>query len=291
MTQPPPVEQVLTDTQRLARTITEAATSIRRDWPHMLPVLAPAQRIGGGSHSAQITADDHDPTEADIDPLTRVVSLRRYALDLLNGWSRVVMEDRPVTKALPDGLDAGQMCAFLDRHADWISGHEAAKDCADELTEVARRVGQVVRPTRKEWISLGDCPLEVEFDPEAGPEVCGGKVRAWPSQITDQTAAERAAERLPNCRRCGTEATVDWWYRHMFADAEMSRLVTTDELIGIIAVRLEWCVTHDQLRQWKSRGKIEATSKDAKGRTLWEHEVVVQAIHEDIAKRRIAAVR
>src|SRR5690349_25066252 len=112
----------------------------------------------GGSATARITADDHAETEADIDRTTRVVSLRRFTVDVLNGWSRVVMEDRPVEKALPNGSDAKGMAAFLDRHAQWMSGHDAAGDCAGELADVARRITNLVTPQRKEWISLGSCP-------------------------------------------------------------------------------------------------------------------------------------
>ena len=120
----------VTETQRIEDRIVTALATIRREWDHMLPTAAPAQRIGGGSRSAQITADDHADTDRDVDPATRLVSLRREVRDVLNGWSRVVMEDRPVTKALPDGLSVPSMATFLERHARWVSGgdsHRAGK--------------------------------------------------------------------------------------------------------------------------------------------------------------------
>ena len=49
----------LTESQRIEDRIVTALATIRREWDHMLPTAAPAQRLGGGSRSAQITADDH----------------------------------------------------------------------------------------------------------------------------------------------------------------------------------------------------------------------------------------
>jgi hypothetical protein len=106
--------------------------------------------------------DDHDETEADMDRQTRVVSLRRFATDVLNGWSRVVMEDRPVTSELPDGRDVPSMAAFLLRHAEWISWHDAGEDCARELRRVARKVSAITAPPPpRQWMPIGECPVTV----------------------------------------------------------------------------------------------------------------------------------
>ena len=203
MNQPPEVLALQTNAERLAHDIAQACASIRRDWPHMLPRNAPAQRLGGGSRSAQITAADHAPTDSDIDPLTRLVSLRRLIVDVLNGWSRVVIEDRPITSsAVPDGRSAPDMCAFLERHAQWMSGHEAATDCAEEVSDLARRAHQVTNPARREWIALGDCPLPW-VDEEGNETRCGGTVRAWPrARLVYRSAGAAASPRNCSGRRC-----------------------------------------------------------------------------------------
>ena len=288
-----------TESQRIEDRIVTALATIRREWDHMLPTAAPAQRIGGGSRSAQITADDHADTDRDIDPATRLVSLRREVRDVLNGWSRVVMEDRPVTKALPDGLSVPSMATFLERHARWVCGHEAAPDMADELKALAQEVARRARPSepapadytppRPRPRLVGTCPLEWEaLDDEQRlvMRVCEGDVLAYPTPFTDPTRAEQMKAPLPTCDRCGTGATLDWWYAQMYGDHGVSHLVTVDELIAVIAVRLDWIVTRGQVRQWKHRGKIAGEGRDAKGRTLYRHDDVIEAVRDEIEREK-----
>ena len=278
-----------TETQALEQRITQALETIRREWGHMLPVGPAPIRYGTGKQS-RITADDHAATTTDIDATTRLVSLRRQAVDTLNGWTRVIMEDRPVTKALPDGQSATSMATFLERHAQWVSGHEAAPDMAEEVEALAREVKRTTSPEGRDWITLGTCPIEMEvLDDEDQPVMaeCGGQVRAWPLGIEDPTIKEQRKAKLPTCQRCGLEADVHWWYREMYGQHGVSHLVTVDELIGVIAVRLEYVATRDQVRQWKHRGKITTAGKDSKGRTLYRHDTVVDAIADDIARERM----
>ena len=68
----------------------------------------------------------------------------------------------------------------------------------------------------------------------------------------------------------------------MFIDGESSPLVTIGELVAVIAYRLRVVVTHEQVRQWKHRGKVRSEGTDEKGRTLYRHEEVVDAIRADV---------
>jgi hypothetical protein len=130
----------VSEIEAIEDSIRRSLTTITTHWDAL---LIPASSGGGsGSKSAQITADDHADTSHDIDWATRVVSMRRFATDVLNGWSRVVMEDRPVTRALPDGSNVPGMAAFLDRHAEWLSWNDAATDCMDEISTLARSAVQ-----------------------------------------------------------------------------------------------------------------------------------------------------
>ena len=256
-----------TETQHLEQRITNALTTIRHEWPHMLPIGPPPVRTGTGQ-TARITAPDHATTGTDIDPNTRLVSLRREVTDTLNGWTRVVTEDRPVTKALPDARSAVSMSTFLNRHAQWMSGHTAAEDMAGEVEALARSVKAITQPQRREWMNLGTCPL-----PTHDGTPCGGTIRAWPTPWNNPTPAE---EHLPTCRTCGTEATVQWWYDRM--NPTPNTPITTDQLIGVIAIRLGRTITHNQIRQWRHRGKITPAGRDNKGRTLYHHQHVIDAI-------------
>lgn len=264
----------VTETQRIEDRIVTALTTIRREWDHMLPTTAPAQRIGGGSRSAQITADDHADTDRDIDPATRLVSLRREVRDVLNGWSRVIMEDRPVTKALPDGLSVLSMATFLERHARWVSGHEAAQDMADELEALARRVHAVTQPQRREWINLGTCPEEIEAPDDDGAltiQTCGGQVRAWPR------AEDRDGEVMARCRRCGQEAVTSWWERRMFDDPELRVMLTDAEVVTFVHRLYGKVITQGTVRQWVKRGVIEA-SGTIDGRRVFHRDTLVWAL-------------
>jgi len=225
--------------------------------------------------------DDHLDTDEDIDRLSRIVSLRRHAADILNGWSRVVMEDRPVRTALPDGSSVPSMAAFLVVHAQWMSGHESAEDCRDELGKVASKVKAITSPTRKEWISLGSCPIETEFDPERGIEVCAGQVRAWPR------AEDREGEVMAKCQRCGTEAVASWWERQMFTDPELRQWLTDAELVPFLHSTFGIVVKENTIRQWVRRDVLKPSGQDDHGRRLFNREAVVYAMDRRQRKEAI----
>lgn len=270
-----------TETQHLEQRITDALVTIRREWDAMMPVGPSAVRYGVG-RAAQITADDHAHTGADIDAGTKLVSLRRSAVDTLNGWTRVVMDDRPVTKALPDGRSAPSMCVFLERHAQWMSGHDAAPDMADEVQALAREIKAVTQPQRREWINLGTCPLEIEAETDDGLAMvtCGGQVRAWPR------AEDRDGEVMARCRRCGIEAVPSWWEARMFDDPELRVLLTAEEVVGFVHRAYGKVIKAATVRQWDKRGTIEPAGHDDKGRRLYAREALVFAL--DLQERREA---
>lgn len=270
----------MTETQALEQRITDALVTIRREWPHMMPVGAPP-RSPGGAASTRITADDHADSGADIDPATRLVSLRREVVDCLNGWSRVVMEDRPVTKALPDGHSAVSMTEFLQRHAQWMSGHEAAEDVSDEVADLARKVKAHTQPQRREWMSLGSCPLEIEDETEHGLAmvVCSGQVRAWP-RTTDEDGQVMA-----RCRRCGVEAVAPWWEARMFDDAELKVQLTDAEVVTFVHRAYGKVITQATVRQWIRR-KVIQPSGEVEGKRVFDRHALVWAL--DLKERREA---
>lgn len=279
MSQPPEYVPDLTDAQRLADDITTAMTALARDWPHM---LRPGDtQAPGRATSSGVNLEDNSPSGVDTNRITRTLSLRRFAMDLLNSWSRLVMEDRPITNAatLPLSTDVPAMADFIARHADWLSGHEAAEDARGELTDLAHRCHFVAYPSRRESMSLGRCPLEVPQGDEAVMGECGGDVR-YRLQYD-----ERDGEAMAACNQCGEVAVASWWAERMYLDGEDSPLVTITELIGVIAYRLRITVTHEQVRQWKSRGKIEEAGRDGKGRVLFRHDDVIDAIRADVRRR------
>jgi hypothetical protein len=279
--QPPEPPEFRTDRQILTDAITTACTDLRRDWPHMIRD-GETQPVGAAPTTG-VLLDDHDPRDADQRRIDKTISLRRLAQDQLNGWCRVIIEDRPVTNnaTVPSGVDVPGMVTFLATHADWISGHEAATDCRDEVRDLARRCHAVVHPQRKEWISLGSCPLEVEFDPEVGVQVCRGEVRAWPR------ADDRDGETMARCRRCGTEAVPNWWESQMFKDEDLKVLLTAEEVVTFVHRAYGKVIKPSTVRQWDKRHVIEPAGFNDDGRRLYHRDALVWALDLKDKRERV----
>lgn len=242
-----------------------ALADIRRHWSQM--------RTTKGAASGRASADP-------VNGLDRLISARYDVQIVLNGWCRLIMEDRPVTKALPRGDDVPDMVAFLERHARWMSGHEAAEDMMVEIQDRAKIVKGFAVPERREWMSIGSCPLEVPTE-DGGVRACGGQVRAWPEGIAkvDERGQIVTEERSPTCQGCGTEAVVAWWERTMFPEAgESHALVTATELTTVLHATMGRVVKPSTLRQWIRRGWIEHSGQDEQGRTLYDRGAVVYAL-------------
>lgn len=223
-----------------------ATGSIRRSLAdisaHWDAMLVPSSGAGlHGAATARITADDHADTEADIDRATRVVSLRREVLDVLNTISRWVMEDRPVTKALPDGLSVPSLIEFIDRHAEWIAERDVEDNDyeTDRLKDLANKVVKIVAPPRREWHYLGDCPFVIE------DWFCAGHVRVPIGG--DQTQGL--------CTDCEQVGPVPWWedVLGVAVDEESVRAV---DMARILAERLEVTVTERTVRNWARDKRI-----------------------------------
>jgi len=258
------------DPEAIERSMMASLALIEEHWPHMLDAYAAARRGSGQAESDEVTA------------LDRIISERGDATIILNGWCRVIMEDRPVSHGLPHGQDVPGMVTFLRRHALWLSDHDAAEDARGELAEIAHKCRLIAQPPGRDWVTIGPCPLEV--DSEDGPRPCSGTVKAWPDQIEIEgmTLAEMAARsravRHPSCDTCGTEGAVSWWERVMFPDVEGHGLVTAEEIPAMLHRSFGMVVKTATLRKWVERGVIEAAGVDDKGRTLYDRGAVAYAL-------------
>lgn len=271
----------MTDTPRSAPelevTIQSSLATIRAHWHGMLN--PPKSRPGaGGRGGPSITAgpkpreddplgvkvaDDHKPSEADIDRTTRIVSLRREVADVLNTQCRWVAEERPVTSALPDGTSVVSMSLFLDRHAEWISWHDVDDNGfeTDCLADLARRVQNLANPKRREYHHMGDCPFVVE------DWFCAGKVRIHIGGDESQAV----------CSDCGTTGPVEWWESVLGVEMD-AELVTLPKLVPIFAQRLHITVTDRTLRNWVRDGILTPTKVEDDGTRLFSpREAVRQA--------------
>lgn len=174
---------------------------------------------------------------------------------------------------------------LLWRHVDWWRRRQEAPEFYSEMLAVEDDLKRAVDTVTRDSMSIGRCPIEWP-DGDGIMRTCGGDVRAR-SAPTGTTLADmrRGSSPLPRCRRCHTEASVEWWQERIMP--EVAAAVTTNDLIGVIAFELQWPVTHDQIRQWKARGKIESVGKDDKGRTLYDHRDVIERIRMDVRRSRV----
>jgi hypothetical protein len=256
----------MTTTAEIERALITALGTIRDNWAALLLPSGSGGVASKPEPKSLYTLDDDDERDHDLPPIDRRIALRHDVTMALNGWARVIVDDRELIHHLPSGTDTMGLCVLIERHARWLSGHEAGEDAADELRGWAGKVRAAAVPQRREWMPLGTCPLEVGTEGEA--VICGGQVRAYP-------------DRDPVCMRCGTDGVASWWERAMFPDAEVSTLVTADELVLVLHRAFGGSpVKPTTIRQWIARGVIKPSGKDDKGRTLFNRSYVVRTLAE-----------
>lgn len=250
----------MSELEELETSIQTSLATIRAHWAALLAVALPgAASLGqrGATNSTRgvpshdpeldplgvMVADDHLDSDADIDRTTRVISLRREVLDVLNAVSRWVMEERPITRALPDGTSVLSMSLFLDRHAQWIAGRDMEDNSyeTNRLAALATKVRQLAAPRKREFIYLGDCPFVIE------DWFCRGRVRV---RIGDE-------EGEASCSDCHQVGPVDWWETVLGIAATGE--VTIPALVPILRDRMHVTVTERTLQRWHRAGRITAT--------------------------------
>jgi hypothetical protein len=132
----------------LADQIAKDLRTLRTAWPHMLPIGA---KPGGNDVRGGGTKDAPPPAPIGV------LSLRRETCEQLAAWCLLVITDRDLGHANVHSTDLMGMAGFLLIHADWLSGHEAAKDAADEIHGFANRCDAVVKELRVRRFRVGSC--------------------------------------------------------------------------------------------------------------------------------------
>lgn len=227
-----------------------ALRTIRALWPAML------NQTTAASSGMPASTDE-------VLSLDRLISLRHETTTTLNSWARVVVEDRALTHGIPLGTDTEQLAVFLERHAEWLSRHPAATEAAEEIQTASRHVRAVAIPVRRDWLAIGDCPVEV-VHPDDQRHPCGGRVRAYPDR------------QFIRCPDCGTEDTLAWWMTQVIPQG--SDLAHADAVITFVVSRTFRPLSHQQLRQWATRGLVQRHGRDPKGRTLYSSRAVMDYV-------------
>jgi len=229
---------------------------------HYDATLEPVRRAPG----SRVDTSHEAPLPISADVLDKRAQCR---MRLASNCLMVITERDLHTEGL-SGHDVPAMCDLLRRHADWLSTHESADVVVWDLEASAKDLRGIAAPYRKDWQNLGACPLEV--DSENGLVVCGGQVRAYP-------------DKDPKCQSCGEEAVTTWWEERMFADPELRKLLTADELVTFIHKQFGRPVTKVAIRQWVARGIITKADTNDKGQTLYDRGAVAYSLE----RRKILA--
>ncbi|MFG2606238.1 hypothetical protein ACGFT2_22205 [Streptomyces sp. NPDC048514] len=119
---------------------------------------------------------------------TGAVEARAAITRVLASWSGVVAEQR---RTATPRREVRALAGFLLRHLDWLRGHEAVVDLAEEVAGLMRAAARVVDAPPKRGMSVGGCTV-------AG---CGGVLVAWvardpgkpPEVVCTETPGHRRA--------------------------------------------------------------------------------------------------
>jgi len=239
------------------------AGQIRRDLyaivDHYDAALEPARRAAGSQ--VKVTKEPPLPISA------HVLQVRRETATDLTYWARFLLDEvrdvngNPLqhgpTSVAPDAL-----VPFVARWVDWLITNmpDDADNLAEDAAKHATGLRDIVFPPRRDWMPIGDCPVTVA-DADGNSVACGTKVRAYP---------ERS---FIACPGCGTEDTLAWWMSQIVPEG--SDLAHADAVIACVTSRTFRPLTHEQLRQWASRGFVKRHGKDTKGRTLYSSAAVL----------------
>ena len=126
----------MTSTAEVEAELRDALTRIRRAW------LAPLSQLGAVRPGTGAAAGWGTPVSLDLLDARTAVAVAVY------GWARVLIEDRGLEHARARGIDVPPMCDLLTRHAQWLSGHEAAEVMCAELLECAESLERLAPPLR-----------------------------------------------------------------------------------------------------------------------------------------------
>lgn len=260
-------------TAQIEDRIVHSLKVLRAVWPAMYH--PPRQPIGRIARRALFTHKDDSPRTDDLPTIDTIVALRMDTLGLLDDWASMLVEQRSLSHRLPITTDAIGMMNLLERHARWLSGHDAAQELASELSDAAHRCQAVAFPYRRDDMRIGFCTNHIGV--EGVSTLCGSEIRvvaAHPGEI--------------RCPRCGLEDTLDGWIKRLVGQAE---LVTAEQLVPILHQRMGVVVHPTTIRTWVHRGELPVAATDSAGRNLYDRQVAFLVIKRRDARHSLTLSR
>lgn len=246
--------------------------SIARAWDDSLtPTSAgPGAASTGGGPPKNI-----DGWAAPLPIPQHAIDARVETLTVLADLAKLIRDETGQTHHAPPGpVTIHHRIALVAGHADWIDathpGHAARLDAARHKLEKCAYPG---RPTDKPLI--GYCQRAVPSPDGHGDVTCGGPVHAY---LDPADATGRAHYTSAQCRRCRTDAVLDWWAHH-FGVTDHKPLVTARELVTVLAFEAGHATTTSTIRTWVERGVITTAGEtDDRGARLFDRSSTIAAL-------------
>lgn len=85
------------------------------------------------------------------------VAARTDLVDVPASWAALVVDERRVRP--PRSGEIRELVRFLGIHLDWLCGHAAAADFAEELADLAQQAREVLDPNPMVRMELGPCQV------------------------------------------------------------------------------------------------------------------------------------
>lgn len=258
-----------------------ALGTIESLWEEML--TPPARgRTAATSGDGVLLADDSEST-ADMPRTVVVINARMEVCRSLVRWVSEIVDQHDVQYGQPDVHDAIEMARFLRRWRAQAVELDDGEELVDEVESCASVVTRCARPQRRQWLSLGPCPLEYEHPEEEEKQRCPGEVRSYGSVEGDE------GQSWATCSACSTKAVASWWEEMMFGTAN-SEPLTTDQVITFVHRAYGRLVKRTTIQMWVTRGDLASCGKDDQGRRLYDRTAVAWAMERQ-EQRRGASVR
>ena len=278
----------------LADRATEALSTIRRGWPHVLDPIETRSTSASQTRPRHATEDEADADQS--------LDARADTGRLLAFWVHAMVDEWPaVLQHLEAGVDgklivvtdtidctnvpamAQLLAGETDRLADWAQpGHDYGQTFVDDVEQIARAVSRVAWPPKGDRITIGDCPtcgrrVRVKAptwhqQPVPQPTTAPGHYAPW--VVLPGTEWEPARDRTITCR-CGADYTLEGWRE---AIAGPATPLTADELVGVIRDQLGMRYGSATVRQWARRGFIAAAGYSPQGHALYDRTQVLAAL-------------
>ncbi len=194
----------------------------------------------------------------------RVIEARTTAIDSLTAAVMTAREQiHGPWPAPPERLGIRERVAMLEPHADWLDTTHPG--LAATIDAAVSQLEDIVYPDRSDRQRIGYCPRAVDAEDGHGQVTCGGPVDAYPDP---PDALGRVHYTSAQCRWCRCDAVLPWWADQLQATAYKT-LVTTRELVSVLAFEVGLATSTSTIRTWVSRGILQVAGRGERGAVLF----------------------